>query len=149
MTQQQRLLDAFQEKQDLMVYEIMAPRPQGLGIAQYNARIKELREQGHPIVNVEKGHFRYQLPEKKEKPMAQSFSYGYQKFQEAGKKLKTNQLVKRFYEDLTDQELQQKKETAETWLNDHKTNINYAEALKRYEQICDELAFREAKEALL
>lgn len=47
------------EKKDLMVYEIMAPRPQGLGIAQYNARIKELREQGYPIINLAPGHFRY------------------------------------------------------------------------------------------
>jgi len=59
MTQKQRLLEKFYEKQDLMVYEIMAPRPQGLGIAQYNARIKELREMGHTIKNIRPGHFRY------------------------------------------------------------------------------------------
>lgn len=140
MTQQQRLLDAFQEKQDLMVYEIMAPRPHGLGIAQYNARIKELREQGHTIRNIEPGHFRYQLPEK---PMD-----GYQKFQEAGKRLKTNQ-PKRQYEDLTTEELETKKQTAESWLEANKNHTNYAEALRRYEQICDELTYRQAKESLL
>lgn len=139
MTQQIRLLQAFQEKQDLMVYEIMAPRPNGLGIAQYNARIKELREQGHTIRNIEPGHFRYQLPEK---PMA----YGYQKFQEAGKALKG---IKRQYEDLTTEELETKKQTAESWLEANKNHTNYAEALRRYEQICDELTYRQAKEELL
>lgn len=59
MTQTQRLLDEFINKGDLMVYEIIAPRPQGLGIAQYNARIKELRDKGHVIKNLQPGHFRY------------------------------------------------------------------------------------------
>lgn len=40
-----------------MVYEIMTPQPSGLGVAQYNSRIKELREQGYNIVNKIPGHF--------------------------------------------------------------------------------------------
>ena len=55
MSQCQRLLDEFVAKEDLMVYEIV----RDLGIMQYNARIKELREKGHRIVNVRPGHFRY------------------------------------------------------------------------------------------
>lgn len=143
MTQQQRLLQAFQQKQDLMVYEIMAPRPNGLGIAQYNARIKELRELGHPIENVEPGHFRYQVPEK---PMP-NYIYGYQKFQEAGARLKKYQ-PKRTYEDVPMEQLEEKKVTAETWLKEHKTHTNYAEAVRRYEAICDEITYRQAKEFL-
>jgi hypothetical protein len=40
-----------------MVYEIMTPRPNGLGIAQYTARIHELRGKGYKIENVEPGRF--------------------------------------------------------------------------------------------
>lgn len=59
MTQKKRILSLLRERgQDgAMVYEFMMPRPQGLGIAQYNARIKELREEGHDIINVRPGHF--------------------------------------------------------------------------------------------
>lgn len=77
-----------------------------------------------------------------------TYSYGYQKFQEAGKRLKTNQ-PKRQYEDLTTEDLETKKATAEAWLEDHKDAINYAEALRRYEAICDEITYRQAKEILL
>jgi hypothetical protein len=58
-TQQKRLLSLLQERGDrgVYVYEIQTPRPQGLGIAQYNTRISELREKGHDIVNVVPGHF--------------------------------------------------------------------------------------------
>lgn len=59
MTQKQRILNLLRErgKQGVMVYEIMTPRPTGLGVAQYNSRIKELREQGYNIVNKTPGHF--------------------------------------------------------------------------------------------
>lgn len=58
-TQKERILELLQERKDrgAFVYEFMMPRPQGLGIAQYNARIKELREQGYDIENVTPGHF--------------------------------------------------------------------------------------------
>jgi hypothetical protein len=58
-TQKQRLLDLLRERgsQGVKVYEIMAPRPEGLGIAQYNARILELRRNGYRIINKEPGHF--------------------------------------------------------------------------------------------
>jgi hypothetical protein len=39
------------------VYEFMMPQPQGLGIAQYNARIYGLREKGYNIINKTPGHF--------------------------------------------------------------------------------------------
>ena len=72
LTQQERLLEAFKEKGELYVYEIMSPQPQGLGIAQYNARIKELRQQGHPIINTEPGHFIYKSDTAiKEDPMSE------------------------------------------------------------------------------
>lgn len=46
----------------VFVYELIAPRPQGLGIAQYNRAIKELRDGKHDgikhqIVNAKPGHF--------------------------------------------------------------------------------------------
>lgn len=58
-TQQKRLLELLKQrgKAGVYVYEIQTPRPEGLGIAQYNARISELRELGHDIVNVVPGHF--------------------------------------------------------------------------------------------
>lgn len=40
-----------------MVYELIAPKPQGLGVAQYNARIYDLRQDGYVITNVEEGKF--------------------------------------------------------------------------------------------
>lgn len=57
-TQQLRILSLLLTKPHVMVYEFMTPRPQGLGIAQYNARIKELREYGYDIESVEKGKFK-------------------------------------------------------------------------------------------
>ncbi|GEM_PF-2113797 len=59
-TQQQSLLRFLKERGDRGVYvwEMLAPQPQGVGIAQYNARIYELRDQGFNIVNTEPGHFK-------------------------------------------------------------------------------------------
>jgi hypothetical protein len=122
-TQHQRLLDAFRDKTDLMVYEIMTPRPQGLGIAQYNARIKELREMGHQIINVQPGHFRY---------LGGIMGAGLDKWNQTGKWLHHE----------TDNDyhvLKTKKQMAEDWLKLHPTNIHYDEALKRYEDICEQL----------
>jgi hypothetical protein len=58
-TQEERILDLLRERgsQGAMVYEFMMPRPNGLGIAQYNARIYGLRQKGYEIVNKTPGHF--------------------------------------------------------------------------------------------
>jgi len=58
-TQEQRILDLLRERGEAgaFVYEFMTPRPAGLGIAQYNARIYGLREKGYIIENKEPGHF--------------------------------------------------------------------------------------------
>lgn len=60
LTQRQRLLNAFEDRGELYVYEIMTPQPGGLGISQYGARILELRRDGYPIINDKPGHFIYQ-----------------------------------------------------------------------------------------
>jgi len=59
LTQKSRLLNLLRERggAGVYVYEIMTPRPVGLGIAQYGARILELRRQGYIIENKEPGHF--------------------------------------------------------------------------------------------
>lgn len=118
MTQKQRLLEAFRENKDLMVYQIMAPRPQGLGISQYGARILELRREGYEIKNIEPGRFRMVDTANK-------------------------------YENTPTYKLENLKATAESWLAQNQTHTNYAEALRRYEAICDELTYRQAKEILL
>ena len=58
-TQEQRILELLMERgsEGAKVYEFMMPRPQGLGIAQYNARIWGLRKKGHDIRNKIPGHF--------------------------------------------------------------------------------------------
>lgn len=58
-TQEQRILELLEERgsKGVMVWEFMLPRPQGLGIAQYNARIWSLRKKGHDIKNMKPGHF--------------------------------------------------------------------------------------------
>lgn len=58
-TQRERLLEFLTAKgsKGAYVYELQAPRPQGLGLAQYNARIYELRRMGWNIKNIEAGHF--------------------------------------------------------------------------------------------
>lgn len=58
-TQKERLLYLLQNRGDkgVYVYELIAPRPEGAGIAQYNARVKELREDGYDIENTKPGHF--------------------------------------------------------------------------------------------
>lgn len=141
LTQRQRLLQAFQERGELYVYEIMAPRPNGLGIAQYNARIKELRESGHPIINKEPGHFIYKVDSAERKPMGD----GYAKFQQMGAYLKGKSIKKPDpeYDKLSLSELRRRKELAEAWLNEHPNNIKYPEALSRYERLCDFLNMKE------
>lgn len=59
LSQKERILEflKLRGREGVMVYEIIAPRPEGLGVAQYNARILELRELGHNIVNLQPGHF--------------------------------------------------------------------------------------------
>ena len=58
-TQEQRILSLLKERGNVgaFVYEFIAPRPQGLGIAQYNARIFSLRKKGYDIRNESPGHF--------------------------------------------------------------------------------------------
>jgi hypothetical protein len=58
-TQGQRLYEFLKTRGDngVFVYEIMAPRPEGLGISQYGARILELRRKGYNIVNKKPGLF--------------------------------------------------------------------------------------------
>ncbi len=59
LTQEQRILNLLRDrgKAGVYVYEFMTPRPQGLGIAQYNARLFGLRKKGYIIENVVPGHF--------------------------------------------------------------------------------------------
>lgn len=58
-TQEERILDLLRERgpQGAFVYEFMTPRPVGLGIAQYSARIWGLRQKGYVIDNPKPGHF--------------------------------------------------------------------------------------------
>jgi hypothetical protein len=58
-----RMLELFAAKSgaSVYVYELTSARPIGLGISQYGRCIKELREAGHPIINVCPGEFRYAL----------------------------------------------------------------------------------------
>ena len=58
-TQEKRILQLLKERgsSGAKVYELMAPKPQGLGIAQYGARIWGLRKKGYNIVNKTPGHF--------------------------------------------------------------------------------------------
>lgn len=49
-TQHHRILRAMLDNNDKVeVWKLIAPRPTGLGAAQYNARIKELREMLDPM----------------------------------------------------------------------------------------------------
>jgi len=62
-TQKQRLLNLLQTRKRVPVWYLIAPRPQGLGIAQYNARIYDLRHEGHNILNKtdDNGHTYFEL----------------------------------------------------------------------------------------
>ena len=62
MTQTDQILELFIEKGDVMLYELNAPWPTGLGVSQYGRCIKELRTRGHDIVNIKPGHFRLVKP---------------------------------------------------------------------------------------
>jgi len=50
-SQEDRILRLLRERGSIgvMVYELITPRPEGLGISQYNARIYGLREKGFNI----------------------------------------------------------------------------------------------------
>lgn len=58
-SQEGRILNLLRERGNAgaFVYEFMMPRPGGLGIAQYSARIFGLRGKGYEIVNTHPGHF--------------------------------------------------------------------------------------------
>jgi len=59
MTQKNKILKLLKQRGEkgAMVYEFMMPKPQGLGIAQYNARIYDLRREGYTIDSDGKGKF--------------------------------------------------------------------------------------------
>jgi len=57
-TQADRILQLLTERPEgVYVYELITPRPEGQGVAQYNARILELRRKGFDIRNDHPGHF--------------------------------------------------------------------------------------------
>jgi hypothetical protein len=58
-TQENRILHLLRVRgsEGAYVYEFMTPRPGGLGVAQYNARIYGLKQKGHNIINKAPGHF--------------------------------------------------------------------------------------------
>lgn len=60
LPEKQRMICLFESKQggSVYVYEMTSARPAGLGISQYGRCIKELREDGYNIVNVQPGEFR-------------------------------------------------------------------------------------------
>lgn len=68
-SQEDRILRLLRERgnRGVMVYELIAPRPEGLGCSQYGARIYGLREKGFNIINETPGHFI--LDETVEKPV--------------------------------------------------------------------------------
>jgi len=59
LTQRGRILKLLQRRgqSGVAIFEMITPRPEGLGVAQYNARILELREMGYNIINTMPGHF--------------------------------------------------------------------------------------------
>lgn len=59
LTQEEQILTLLKERgsKGVYIYELQTPRPNGLGIAQYNARIFGLRNKGHVIDNTIPGHF--------------------------------------------------------------------------------------------
>ncbi len=140
LTQRQRLLQAFEEKGHLYVYEIMAPRPNGLGISQYGARIKELREMGHPIINKKPGLFVYEADTASRKDTMAYNPRSNPDWEKLGRYLKgkapkpVNE-----YESKTVEELVVLRDTATQWLRDNEDHPKYLEALERYEKICDAL----------
>ena len=57
-TQANSILEYLKDhREGAYVYELIAPRPNGLGCAQYNASIYELRRKGYDIRNDRIGHF--------------------------------------------------------------------------------------------
>lgn len=67
-TQEGRILNLLRQRGSygVKVFEITNSRPNGLGIAQYNARIFGLRAKGYKIINKEIGHFVLQEDIKKD-----------------------------------------------------------------------------------
>ena len=119
------------------VYEICAPRPQGLGISQYNARIKELRESGHRIINTKPGHF----------VLEETGMNGYDRFKQMGEKLQQEAGV--YYQKLSNEELEEKRAIAEAWLSTHLNHPKMQEAQRRYQELCATIREREVQDALM
>lgn len=65
-SQKGRILNLLRERgeQGVKVYELIAPRPEGLGVAQYNSRIYDLRHLGYNIVNTDDKFVLVNEPEK-------------------------------------------------------------------------------------
>lgn len=65
-SQKGRILNLLRERgeQGVKVYELIAPRPEGLGVAQYNARLYDLRHLGYNIVNTDDKFILVSEPEK-------------------------------------------------------------------------------------
>jgi hypothetical protein len=63
MNQKERILDYLKTNNRLPVWKIIQPRPIGLGVAQYNARVLELRREGYLIDNKrdEEGYTYFEL----------------------------------------------------------------------------------------
>lgn len=59
MSQKKRILELLKIRglAGVFVWELTGARPEGLGCQQYNARILELRKDGHNIINTTPGHF--------------------------------------------------------------------------------------------
>lgn len=59
LNQENAILELAQQRgnKGFYVYELITPKPLGLGIAQYNARIKGLRDRGYNIPNITPGFF--------------------------------------------------------------------------------------------
>ena len=64
-SQEGRILKLLRDRGEAgaMVYELVGPKPDGLGISQYNARIYGLRKKGYVIINDPIGHFTLQETE--------------------------------------------------------------------------------------
>lgn len=69
MTQKERILKLLRQRKSkgVAVYELVTPRPNGLGVSQYNARIYDLRKEGYKIDNKDNRFFLVSEPRDKYK----------------------------------------------------------------------------------
>jgi hypothetical protein len=110
------------DTQKQRVLELLQKKPQGAftydffdlnpPIIRPAARIEELRKEGHLIETV--------------RVSEGNFKY----------------ILKQKYEVLSQEELIDKQKVAEDWLRDNESHPKYEEALKRYEDICDQITLK-------